>query len=348
MIIETPHSQCYSAALLMGKLECRLDAAKKLDCTGSPLSMAVVMKSAYDLSKDSENIWQMKAVADPERSAIVMEDRGLEYFTKRSSNKLIRRLISQDNYVPDPNKPKELSLRVDGEKYLLSTINNTQQMSISFEVAYEADTALAKEKADIIVLGFVAKDELNAVELLEEINSNKSEVFVDDDVWLTRDPISSSAIIDNDMERNLFGFEPRTSAVRWLNFNQQKYQTAASMHRRGLSVFKGGNIETQLPSAAVIKIYQGPQINDTESKKKADFILQLPALEQGIRLRVYCGHGPDEAPYWRKVNLGLMRPDTLIVEPSKQQAVILWRCHWNADLEPMEHYRKVQIRQGGF
>lgn len=346
MIIETPHSSYYSAALLMGKLQCQLNTANKLDCTGSPLNMAVVMKAAYDLIEGSENVWQMEMVADPERSAVVMEDRGTTQFI----NKGIHHLIGSQSYklykVADEERYVQ-KLLINGEEFSLQEINDADEVNIEFDLTYEADTALAKAKADIIVLGFV-KEGLSATEHLEDIKTNTSEVCVDDDVWLTREPVSSPDIIDNDMQRNLFGFEPRTSAVRWLNFNQQEYQAAASMHRRGPSIFKGGNIETQLPSAAVLKIYQGAELTATGSEKKTDFTLQLPALEQGIRLRVYCGHGPDQGRYWRKVNLGLMHADTLIVEPSKQQAVILWRCHWQADRVPMAQYRKVQIRQGGF
>ena len=50
----------------------------------------------------------------------------------------------------------------------------------------------------------------------------------------------------------------------------------------------------------------------------------------------------------RFVDLGDMRPDTLIVRPAQNEAEILWRIQWDADLEPLDTYRSVQIREGGF
>ena len=285
MIIETSRSSIYSAAVLMGTLDNCIPVSGKLVCTKGPLTMAVVMKVAYDLVVDGTNPLRMDAVANPARSAIVMADSGV------------------------------------------------QTASNGFDLTYEADTALAKERADIVVLGFVSSSEEGAIVVNDQQRDKQ---------WLTRRPPSLPDKSDADMKRNLFGFEPRAGAPRKDEINNLRI--FSSIHRRRPGFFNDAGSGYQLPSGGVVKIYQ--RIDTTAGDPECS--LQLPNLEQGIRLRAYCGHGPDQAPYWRKVNLGLMRADTLIVEPSKRQAVILWRCHWNADLEPMDRYRKVQIRAGGF
>lgn len=316
MIIETPQPSVYSAAPLMGTL----------NKEGGPLGMAVVMKAAYNLVADGDDPWQMDAVVDPTRSAIVMADRGITRFTAPGIN---RRIISPQNYKIQNG---DQVLVVDGRGFSLKKIKNDEHMKIDFDLTYEADTALAKAHADIVVLGrFIPPSGQGAVVVNDKTG---------DKTWLTRSPPLPDTS-DADMTRNLFGFEPRQGTAR--EGERKSFRDFASMHRRKSAVFEDKITHSQLPSGGLVKIYRR-----TDTAGEPDYALRLPDLDQGIRLRVYCGHGPDAAPRWRKVNLGLMRPDTLIVDPSEDQAAILWRHDWPADLEPTDRYRKVQIRAGGF
>nr|WP_298248526.1 hypothetical protein [uncultured Halomonas sp.] len=318
MIIETPQPTVYSAATLMGTLN------KK----GGPQGMAVVMKAAYRLVSDGASPRQMDAIADTAQSAIVMADHSTARFTaSKISPPIIKRIINPEDYVIQGENPEVQVLAVDGHEFTLKKINNDPDMTIDIDVTYEADTALSKSRADIIVLGFISA-------------SGEGAVVVDGSPWMTRTPPLPDSP-DADMTRNLFGFEPRQGTSR--QDEADDFSAFASMHRRGPGVFVDPGTGAGLPSRKLVEIYQR-----SDTTGDPDYALRLPDLEQGIRLRVYCGHGPDEAPYWRKVNRGLMQPDTLIVDPGAHWAVILWRCHWPADLEPMDRYRKVQIHAGGF
>lgn len=315
MQIRTPDPARDAAALLMGR------------AAGDP-QMAVVLKAAYDLVADGAGPRRMQPAADPARSAVVMADLGVTRFTARDVvPPILGHVVGPADFSVRPGPPEAQILTVDGQAFTLASITaddtGADVRQLGFDLTYEADTALRKARADIVVTGFAAQE---------------GTVRVDGATWLTRNPALPSDP-DADAGRNLFGFQPRLGVPR----RGQAGDPAAfaAFHRRG-GIFGDAGTGTALPSGGLVEIFRS-----LDTSGAADYALRLPDLGRVARLRVYCGHGPDTPPRWRKVALGRMRPDTLILHPGSNRAQILWRCHWPADLEPEDRYRSIQIAEEG-
>lgn len=338
MLVKTPDPARYAAAVLMGRS----------DTASGVLGMGVVLKAAYDLVADGSNPRRMEPVADPARAAVVMADIGVTRFTAADGvPPIFGRIVEPSEFSilkgRTETEPDVPVLTVDGRVFALSGIvaaddpglaqvlrddmeppEVTDTRHIDFDLTYEADTALVKDRADIVVTGFGAQE---------------GTVGVNGATWLTRNP-ALPAVRDADFARNLFGFQPRLGAPREGQAGDSS--AFASFHRRG-GFFGDAGTGIALPSGGLVEIFRS-----LDTSGDPDYALVLPDLDRAMRLRVYCGHGPDKPPHWRKVSLGLMRPDTLFVHPAANRAEILWRRRWDADIEPQDRYRSVQIAEGGF
>lgn len=236
--------------------------------------------------------------------------------------------------VENGTAPRHMAIVGDpawSEIVMADNYTSTHDPAIPPRVAYEADVALAKAKADIVVRGFIAPADSGA----------GGAIVVNGVSWLTR---RAKAPGDSDMAHNRFGFEPRGSKTR--QGRAAQYARFASYQRCTADYFTEGTILEELPGQGTVSLYKQP--GSGTSGTTPAYALQLPELDYSVRLRVYCGHGPDKPPHWRKVGLGRMQADTLIISPDVHQALILWRCHWPAGLQPADRYRKIQIRKGGF
>ncbi len=319
MIVETPDPRVYGAAVLAA------------DAAAATPGLAVVLKAAYDLVADGAGPRRMVPAADPARAAIVMADQGQTRFSATDTvPPILDRLVQPSDFGTRPGAapgdPEVQTLTVGGVVFEIPELEANPNRSLTFTLAYEADTALAKNRADIVVLGFVAA-------------ANGGAVVVDGTTWLRRTP-PLPADPDHDTTTNLFGFQPRLGSPRQgLSGDPAAF---AVYHRRG-GIFTAPGVAMSLPSGAVVAVFQTTDTSGTPA-----YSAVMPDLTQAIRLRVYCGHGPDTAPRWRKLDLGTLHPDTLILRPAEHTALILWRRRWPADLAPLDTYRSVQIRPGGF
>ncbi|AXQ96274.1 hypothetical protein LV780_21320 (plasmid) [Cereibacter azotoformans] len=310
MIVETPDPAIFSAAVL----------------AGAP-GLAVVMKAAYDLVPDGAGARRMVPSADAARRAILMADQGVLLFSATDLAPPVDQAEVPAGALrldprPGETPPAVQVLDVAGQTFETEDIATDPDKRLEFRVAREADTALEKARADIVVLGFIGA-------------SRRGAVTVDETLWLGRDLPPADA--DGDSARNLFGFEPRGSDARRALAGD--LAAFAPFHRRGGGMFDDSGTGTALPAGGRVEIFQDNATTGTP------YALRLPDLVPRVRLRVWCGHGPDWPPRWRKVPLGAMRADTLIVDPAAHRAEILWRLRWAAGTEPPDRYRSVQIRE---
>ncbi len=205
---------------------------------------------------------------------------------------------------------------------------------IAFDPVREADTAMEKARTDIVVARHVA-------------GATGGAVRIDGDVWIRRTDKPAGA--GDDVDTNLFGWLPRGENPRAIKddppFDKdidvlpaQYWAGVNNFHRRGGAFSTpGGHIGASLPSGGAVEIFQTADQSDTA------YAFTLPDLQLVVRLRVYCGHGADEAPHWRIAQAIAMDPDTLIVAPDIGQATILWRANWPWAIEPADTYRKLQV-----
>ena len=220
-----------------------------------------------------------------------------------------------------------------------AVIEFDQDGSTALDVTYEADIALEKTRADIVVQGFMPDAATNPVD---------GSVLVNGSQWLVRSAVARS----RDTARNLFGFQPRMEFSRKINVDEDFVPAEGKMlppeydssfnnfHRRGDGFTFGSQVAAELPSGGLVELHKTTDQSDTAYR------FRLQVFKLTARYRAYCGHGPDEAPYWRIGQIGPMRPDTLIVEPDANSATIVWRASWNAGAEATGTYRKIQILHG--
>jgi hypothetical protein len=259
----------------------------------------------------------MTPANDPARSEVVFADQGVILFDDGVVHE-----IAVDNLI-----------REDGGAVFFEAGGSIHPIAeaTGFDLRYEADSALAKQRTDIVVAGYRA-------------HAANSTVTVSGSVWMRRAAIVTD---DRDTDRNLFGWQPRAVAPRHFPGAPEEPESpdlgpiSNNFYRRdtGFST-PGNNNAAPLPSAGEIEIRKPGAPGD------GLFAFALPDLAYHARYRVYCGHGPDEAPYWRIGEIGSLRPDTLIVWPGELRATILWRAAWEWGAEPAEHYRKIQILEG--
>lgn len=319
MIVETPDKGTFGAAVIAGVPDGLGPSAARF---------GIVMKAAYDLVADGSGPRVMVQANAADRAGIVFADAGVMTFESEAPEPVISATVTPADFTvkpwPTATDPEKQVLAVAGLEFEVSEIAGSDHQELSFDVTYEADVALAKNRTDIVVEGFLTATDAGAV-------------VVNGTTWLLRTPPPAG---DADSARNLFGFQQRTRATRVSTAGDTS--DFANYHRRGDGFSAPGNAGP-LPSGGLVEIHQ-----DSDTSGDPDYAFTLPDLTHGARLRVYCGHGPDVAPHWRIVPLADPRPDTLIVHPGTHRAEILWRTDFAADLNPADTYRKIQIRQGGF
>jgi len=226
------------------------------------------------------------------------------------------------------------------------------------DVTREADIAPFKPLADIVVEGFRAG-----------LNLMGAELRVDNVLWITRsepDP-ALLAIQLADRGRHLFGYQPRNLTPRVneagnplsapvpdplepedfplrdttvlsdiVNYNNR----VLNYHRRGGS---GGFLASPAIASTLLV---GQRITLHKAGAVAlSVTLPLPPLN--ALYRTWCGHGPDEPPYWTRIHLGAMRADTLILRPDAGRAEVIWRANWPWADQPVDRYRAVRVTEGG-
>lgn len=208
-----------------------------------------------------------------------------------------------------------------------------------YDLTYEADIALEKARTDIVVEGQVSGATGGAVQ-------------VDGDVWIRRGNMLSTS---NDTGRNLFGWLSKTADPRKIDVTgfppvppadkqlPDQYDAGFNnVHQRGGAFSTPGNRNlVALPATGTVEVFKEPDPSDDDT----GYAFRLPGLTLTARLRAYCGHGPDQAPFWRVVEEVDLDADTLVVVPATHSASLLWRAHWSHDSVPTDFWRKVQILQ---
>jgi hypothetical protein len=207
-----------------------------------------------------------------------------------------------------------------------------------YDLIREADIALQKARADIVVKGWGGTEV-------------EGRVRVDGMQWLFRAAAPLSAIAD--VNRNLFGWHPRGEAPRKLetasNFVPQPVDQLPpeygpkfnNFYRRSINYSSIPDDQARvLPSGKIVGIFR------KDSDAETSYDIMLPDLSMKARLRAWCGDCPDEPKRWCIVDTIALSPDTLIVDPVAHAAEILWRgqFHWHA--VPEGKWRLAQVMEG--
>ena len=336
MIVQAPDNQMYGAALISGWIQS--------DITET-LRMAVIVKAAYDIENLASGVRQMLPSDDPARSEIIYEDQGDHIFIDAGG---IDRIIQADDFlkvtraengdvVPEPFIEADIGkvyFEFGGAKHLVET--EASNNNFLFDLRYEADVAVDKVRADIVVAGYRS-------------GTTDGSVVVAGEIWLTRNPTASPL---RDVSRNLFGWHPKTLANRNADLSTS-YDPEVdgnlpigfssehnNFHKNGGDFSFSGSVTPQLPTAAQVDIFKAADATGNA------YSFVLPDLDLTARYRFHDGILPDHEHCWRTNEIGLMRPDTLIVEPDANRATILWRVNWDAAAQPFDAYRSVEISQG--
>jgi hypothetical protein len=269
----------------------------------------VIVKAAYDVADTGGPSRMMSRVNSPQRCAIVFQDSGT--------------IVKDDQGTADP---------ADDEV-------------IGFNVTREADIALQKARADIVIKGW---GEAGA----------EGEINVDGINWFTRASTAAAAGYA-DVTTNLFGWHSRTESPRKIDtpasfkpdFDPPVIDTLPpqfgpafnNVYRRsaGFGAIAAAQAKS-LPSAKTVVI--------TKKKNSAvqTYRLELPNLAMKARLRAWCGDCPDKPERWCIKGMIALTPDTLIVDPVVHQAEIIWRglFDWNGpDGQPVA-WRVAQVMEG--
>jgi hypothetical protein len=203
-----------------------------------------------------------------------------------------------------------------------------------YDLVYEADIALEKEHADVVVQGW--RSTVGGCVGIAGAN------------WLSR-PADTALTADPDTARNLFGWLSRTHPDRAVPVVPKvplpdAYRPRFNHFSRNGAGFTRPATTAQLPAGATVTVSRTP----CGTPDPSPFTFRLPAsLAHTARLRAYCGHGPDKAPRWRIVGEVALIPDSLIVAPAERAATVLWRASWRHDLVPDEQWRAVDVLAGG-
>lgn len=205
---------------------------------------------------------------------------------------------------------------------------------------HEADIALEKPLADIVVLGRLRSD------------TNTAQVRVDGNIWLRR---NANPATQDDSRANLFGFHPRGVGGRnlaretgqpppndWALDMAADYQPQVNNYHKRTSKFTPASPGETLPEGAIV------EVQDIGGATKT-YSLRLPGvLAMQARYFTYCGHGTDKLPFWNPGPAIDLRPDSLIIDVVADTGVIIWRGSWDfADHAP-DIYRTIQVVEGGF
>jgi hypothetical protein len=203
-----------------------------------------------------------------------------------------------------------------------------------FDLEHEADIALEKAHADVVVLGWT-------------VGAAGGCVRIGAEDWLRREPTLPKT--DPDTNRNLFGWLSKTHQHRRIDAPKQEplpdaYDAGFNNFARHGDGFTMPTTRPQLPADATVTISK--QVCGVADSAPLNF--RLPrTLAYTARVRAYCGHGPDRAPRWRIVDEIPMATDTLIVTPAGNRFTVLWRANWRHDKAPEAYWRLIQILPGG-
>ncbi len=272
------------------------------------LSGCVVVKAAYDLVGAAGAVKAMVRCKDKARFDIVFKDAGASIIDTKG------------------------------------TATTTDDKVVGFDLEREADIALQKARADIVVEGWGGA-------------SVEGQVKIDGVQWLFR---AAAAAGVPDVGKNLFGWHSRTE-------DERKTGTAASFkpvagdelppeygpifnnfYRRsaGFSAIAANQAQA-LPSGKAVGIFK--TVNGAETS----YALMLPDLAMKARLRAWCGDCPDEPKRWCVKDTITLLADTLIVDVVGNKAEILWRGRFDWD-EPGDapttrkpvDWRLAQVMEG--
>lgn len=279
------------------------NAARQEQQTGT-----VIVKAAYDL-----------AGADGSAKSMV-----------RSSNSGRFAISFADIIIPatkDKGTPLDTS---DDETFL-------------YGLEREADVALQKDRADIVVKG------LGGVQVAGEIR-------VDGALWFARTSAASGV---SDTKANLFGWHARSESNRRIDENPAAVPAPSHLPERylpeynnffrrsaGFSAIAVGQAKA-LPSDKLVRITRTPNAANWP------YEMRLPDLALKARLRCWCGDCEDKPGHWSIRETIPLIPDTLIVEPAANKAEIIWRGRFDWD-EPGElpntrkpiEWRLAQVMEG--
>jgi hypothetical protein len=267
----------------------------------------VIVKAAYDISDAGGTTRILNRVKAPQRCAIVFQDSGAPV------------IDNQGNSDPADNKV------------------------VGFNITREADIALQKARADIVVKGW---GEAGA----------EGKIEVDGAIWFSR---AATAAGYPDVTTNLFGWHSRTESPRKTNtpdtfrpdFDPPTIDTLPpqygpefnNIYRRstGFSAIAAAQAPS-LPSAKTVVV------SKTKDATSQSYGITLPDLGLKARLRAWCGDCPDKPERWCIKATIALTPDTLIIDPVAHQAEILWRglFDWSSpDGKPID-WRLAQVMEG--
>lgn len=187
----------------------------------------------------------------------------------------------------------------------------------------EADIALEKAFADIVVEGFVAAGTGGAV-------------TVDDALWLER---RWDAALQGDVASHLFGRQSRVepprrpvmAAVDPVTGLPGGYSAGFNNLTRRTPGFLRHHNRMALPPGGVVAIAGA-----------AEYRFRLPQDRLRARIRWWSGQCPDRPERWALDPVSLAA-DTLVVTPAAHRATVLWRGRWPWANHPADSYRAVEI-----
>lgn len=268
----------------------------------------IIVKAAYDLVDQGGSPRIMNRVATAQRHAIIFQDSGST--------------VTDTQGTADPADDKV----------------------VGFNITREADIALQKARADIVVKGW---GEAGAA----------GEIRVDNASWFTRDKAATS--IYRDVTTNLFGWQSRTESPRNTNtadtfkpdFEPPVIDTLPPEFGPMFNnVYRRSAGFTAIAAESAKSLPSGKRVTITKTTQSSTqtYRLDLPDLAMKARLRAWCGDCPDRPERWCIKGMIALMPDTLIVDPVAHQAEIIWRglFDWNApDGKPIA-WRLAQIMEG--
>jgi hypothetical protein len=204
-------------------------------------------------------------------------------------------------------------------------------------VVVESDLAVAKRHGDLIVLGGKADGRGGAAK-------------IGDIVWLQRTKESDD---DLDLQTNLFGWHPRTSAARRDDARMTTGQGSQAGDRfdrfQNARRRAGGPVLVSradaLPAQGAVQITQSKINAETQDPVLLSFSYSMPALS--LTLFLHEGRGPDRDTRWCPHVQGPMTFDTMVVRPATGKVAALWRRSWRWGQPGADTLRRAVVSEGG-
>ncbi|MGK7890130.1 MAG: hypothetical protein AB4042_12415 [Leptolyngbyaceae cyanobacterium] len=206
---------------------------------------------------------------------------------------------------------------------------------------YEHDLAPFKPEADVIVLGWT--DIAGTVR-----------VKVKGKPWLERDIALEGASESWELEKAMFGWEPRVGTERETEAGPFPEEPEAyplsdplpssNNNQPGFSnrfyngYHRSGAIPAELPFPYLPRMAQ----IQIERDQGRGYHLSLLNERVSATYYYYTGMGLDEASQW-KSQVVPMNLDTLVVEPTINRCYLVWRGAWPFDRHPEDAYRRLVV-----